>query len=451
MPGDEADGGAPSRRRLLAWGLGLAVVALLVVGGGFLLGMSRWLVHEGAIAVVPLVDERGMPVRAAPVDGLLVMYALDLAEAAELDLRFPYLVAPAPPEVVRRKVEADDDIRFTLGGTARVAGQVLTLRLRITDIRTGTEIWADTVEAEGQTLFPALAESGRKLAFLLRRNSDLRHGRTEPPDAVSEGMARMLLAAAGWFVDEPNARAWANVTRLHDRADGLVPTDVAVTAGVVERLTRGVMEGYLTGTKPLERAADLLARAGTAAPDNPDVLLARCTLAQARGQHEEAIGICGAAVAHEGVRARAAIQLGNAQLELWHADLASDWFRRALEAPGLGADRRFALRGLGVSEYVQGRSDEAIGWMEQAVRMRPDDPVARGWLAALLALAGRDEEARREARAFFEIPGDGARVTGVLGRVYLLSPEYEGRNSLVQGALARVRPDARSGSSPAMR
>jgi hypothetical protein len=155
--------------------------------------------------------------------------------------------------------------------------------------------------------------------------------------------------------------------------------------------------------------------------------------------------MCGVAEAHETVRARAAIQLGNAQLELWHADLASDWYRRALEAPGLGADRRFALRGLGVSEYVQGRTQDGIRWMELAVQEQTDDPVARGWLAALLALGGREEEARREARVFFGIPGDGVRQAGVLPRVYLLAPEYDGRNSLVRDAVARLRADGRPG------
>jgi len=447
---DEEEEKRPTRQSV-AWILGVALVAVLLVGGGFLLGLSRWLVHEGAIAVIPLVDERGMPVREAPVDGLLVLFAHDVAAAAELDVRYPYLAAQALPDTLPRRLDADGDIRFTLGGTAHITGSRLVLHLRITDIRAGKEVWSDSVEAEGQAVFPALAEAGRKLAFLLRRNEDFRHGRTDPPDPVSEAMARMLLAAAAWFPDLPNVRAWANISRLHDLADELAPTDVVITAGVVERLARGVMEGYLTGTRPLERAADLLARAGTAAPDNAEVLLARCYLAQARAQNEEAVGICEAALVHERVRARAAVQLANAQLELWHADLASDWYRRALEAPDSGAERRFALRGLGVSQYVQGQPDAAIKSMTQAVQVQPDDPVAQGWLVALLVLAGREDEARRQARVFHAIPGDAARPVGTMRRVYLLSPEYDGRNGLVQGALARVRPDARRGSAAPVR
>ena len=127
------------------------------------------------------------------------------------------------------------------------------------------------------------------------------------------------------------------------------------------------------------------------------------------------------------------------------------WYRRAMDIASVGTDLRFAQRGLGVAHYVLGDFEQAIYWMGLAAAAQSADPVARGWFAALLALAGRPTEARLEARAFFTIPGDGVRRAGDLPRLYLLAPEYDGRNSLIQTTLAKLRTSAADSSAGPVR
>jgi tetratricopeptide (TPR) repeat protein len=284
-----------------------------------------------------------------------------------------------------------------------------------------------------------LKEAVRKVSFLIRRNPAFRHGRSDPSDAQAAAQARDLLAAAAWFVDVTDARTWADVTRLHEMAEGLEPTNALIAAHLAGRHARAFLEGYARDEKGLERAADLLARAVSVEASNPEVLLARCYLRQARREYEEAQEACRAALERDPSLARAAIEIGDAYLELARPDEALRWYRRAAAMPSAGRDVRFAHRGIAVASFLAGDYEQAIHWMGQAVAAKPADPVARGWLAAMLALAGRPTEAQAEAAAFFAMPGDGVRRAGDLPRVHLVAPEYDGRNALIQNALAKLR------------
>lgn len=445
----EEPGPPVDRRRVVAWVAGVFVAAVLVVGGAFLLGISQMFAPEGAVAVLPLTGEDGAPVLDPPVPGMLVLFTSDLAAVGEIDMRVRMAASRDGMAMLRRAVQGNNDIRFVLDGSVRVSGTRLAMRLRLADIRAGTELWSDTLEGEAHAIFPLMTEAVRRLAFLIKRNTAFRHGRATPADAEASALAKTLLRAAAWLPDEPGARAWGNANRLHELAEALEPTDAVIAAHLAGRYARGHLEGYTTGETGLERASDLLARAATADATNPEVLLARCYLRQAQRSHEEAVEACQAALARDPGMARAAIEIADAYLELARPDDALRWFRRAAAMPSIGRELRFAQLGTGVAQFLAGDYEQAAHWAGQAVATQPADPVARGWLAALLALSGRPTEARVEAAAFFAMPGDGVRRAGELPRVYLVAPEYDGRNALIQNALAKLRgPGTDAGGQP---
>lgn len=63
----------------------------------------------------------------------------------------------------------------------------------------------------------------------------------------------------------------------------------------------------------------------------------------------------------------------------------------------------FYLFGLGHSYSLAGQYEEGIKWCEKAVRQAPDEYIARVLLTAVYSWAGRDEDARAEAKEVLRI------------------------------------------------
>jgi adenylate cyclase len=63
----------------------------------------------------------------------------------------------------------------------------------------------------------------------------------------------------------------------------------------------------------------------------------------------------------------------------------------------------FYLFGLGVSYSLAGQHEEGIKWCEKAVRQAPGDYIARIIMTAVYSMAGRDEDARAEAKEVLRI------------------------------------------------
>jgi tetratricopeptide (TPR) repeat protein len=61
------------------------------------------------------------------------------------------------------------------------------------------------------------------------------------------------------------------------------------------------------------------------------------------------------------------------------------------------------LFGLGHSYSLAGQHEEGIKWCEKAVRQAPDDYIARVLLTVVYSWAGRDEDARSEAKEVLRI------------------------------------------------
>jgi len=430
-----------------AWVAGIIAMTVVMLGGGWLIGTSSLFSNPGALAILPVTTADGAIARDPPVEGLMVLFGTDLAAAAEVEVAFHAAPGPNALAALRRSLRDNDRTRFVMDGTASVAGQDVRLRLRLTDLQDGTEIWAGEIAGTGQGLFPAMADTVRLITTLIRRNPDFRHGRAPPPDAVADRLAKALRTAADWFPVEPAPRPWANVSRIYELAAELDPTDPAIVGRLAVRQTFAWLQGFPSDNESLDRIADLVARAAAIDPKHQDYLLARCFLLRARRQFEEAVEACRFALDLHPKLTRAAIELGHDELELWRPDEALRWYRHA-EAMVQEPDERWSnLRGMAIAYYLQGDQERAVFSMEQAAAIRPADPVAQGWLAALLALSGRTDDARVQAATFFALPAEGTRKQGELPRIHLLSAEYDGRHALIANTLNRLRP--RSGG-PAM-
>jgi adenylate cyclase len=80
---------------------------------------------------------------------------------------------------------------------------------------------------------------------------------------------------------------------------------------------------------------------------------------------------------------------------LGHSEVAIAHFERSLRLSPLDPIKFNAYVGTGTAHAVAGRYDEAVTWVEKALRERPDAVWAYRTLASVYANAGRLEDARQ--------------------------------------------------------
>lgn len=435
--------------RYLAWTLTFLLAAAAILGAGYWLGAGERESDAGPLAVATPSTPDGKPVQDPALIGLSVLFALDLADSAEIDVRFS---ADGPAPQTPRP-------RFILEFTARQEAARLHLTPTIRDPRTNTIVWTATISATGEDFFPAMAETIRRANTLLRRDRRFQHGAVPRPEEVTNRLARDLAASARALTIMADSAAWSpagtvQLIRMLELAANFDPADPAIASRLASRLALAVLERHVLDNDPLDRAADQLTRATTAAPTHPDTFLARCHVRRAQLRHDEAIEACEAArallpspTAATQFALQAApimVEIAHNHLELWHTEDALRWYMRALELEPEPPAAIPTWRGLAIAHYLGGNREQAAHFMGLAAAARPADPVARGWHAALLALAGRRGEAEREATAFFALPAIPPRRPGTLPRLHLLAEEFGGRHGLIEDTLAELRSGMRN-------
>lgn len=98
-----------------------------------------------------------------------------------------------------------------------------------------------------------------------------------------------------------------------------------------------------------------------------------------------------------------------------------DGFELVARAAELAPENGAVLDSLGWGHFKQGRVEEAVRWLEQAVERSPGDPTINWHLGDAYAAAGRDLEARFQWRRAMELDPD-ERERAVLERRLELGP-----------------------------
>ena len=157
----------------------------------------------------------------------------------------------------------------------------------------------------------------------------------------------------------------------------------------------------------LAEAAELQARVVAQRSTWPDAHVLKGLIADRRGNWEQAIE------AYE-----EAIRLGERRVAVFERLIALlDQFDRAAEAdqylamlPREAADStRLSLLGISLAP-VHGQSDRVLEIARQGTQRRPNDPLARLWLAQMLLANGKTAEAESAARRAAELAPDDVRV-----------------------------------------
>jgi adenylate cyclase len=325
-----------------------------------------------SIAVLPFTNMSGDPEQEYFSDGITEDIITALSR-----LRWFFVIARNSTFVYKGKavdvkhVGREFGVRYVLEGSVRKGGQRVRITGQLIDAMTGNHIWAERYDRELSDIFALQDEITASVTAAI-----------EPKLLAAEGIragTRPLADLNAWdFIARAVSHFWKLTTAESETA-------ITMLRQAVQRYP-----GYPPAHSMLAFALLVSGHVGWL-PTGGDAELA------GKHAHRAAELDDGDPWAH--------LALGYLAFAARQTDEAIHYFRMALELnPNFAAAHGF----VGWALAFDGRSEEAIGHLQQAIRMSPRDPLNGFFFAGLSAshyLAGRYTEAVEWARQAVQLRG----------------------------------------------
>ncbi len=408
------DEASSKRRRLIAFVAAIAVV----VAGGAAYWFKPWeqreetasvermafpLPDKPSIAVLPfnnMSDDRSQEYFS---DGITEDIITDLSKISGLfviarNSTFQYKRMPVDIKGVAREL----GVRYILEGSVRKARDQVRINAQLIDATTGGHVWADRYDGRVDNIFELQDKVTRRIIAALsvqltagEREEVTRQetGSTDAYDAFLRGWEHYLRQTPQDF-----AKAVAHFNRALelDRAYGRAYAALAATYWEVwKRFWHQDLGLPLAQHEPRYRAEQFLVEA----MENPTPLAHQVASAMLlhQQQYEDAIAEARRAIALDSNDADSYIALAAALTLSGGADEALEWIERAMRLnphyPG------YYLYQLGLAQFNRGTFDEAAISLEKATAINPDDRWSQRLLIATYGSLDRNEDAARVLEA----------------------------------------------------
>lgn len=347
----------PSLRRAARWPIWGAGALILLASG---VGLGWWAWPKASLADKTLAVQAGLPAKPLPPLSLVVLpfanlskdpeqefFADGLTEDLTTDLSHlsgSFVIARNTAFTYKGKavdvkqLGRDLGVRYALEGSVRRTGEKVVLNAQLISTETGAHVWADRFEGErgrlGELQFEFVARLARSLDVQLTQAESLRtiRERADNPNAAD-------LAMRGWAALNKVASA-ASTTEaidLFERALVIDPSNASAALGLARGLA-GRLLSDLSPNKEEDRARS--ERLLNSVPDS--------------GQNYMVLYVRG--------------ELYRSQR---NAKLAALMFESSINA-----NRNFPLAYVraGYIRVTLGRGEEAFPFIQQAIRLSPNDP-----------------------------------------------------------------------------
>jgi tetratricopeptide (TPR) repeat protein len=307
-----------------------------------------------------------------------------------------------------RQIGRELRVRYVLAGSAQQSGTRVRVSGQLIDADTGAYLWADQFDDDRADLLAMQDAIVTRLARALEielaaveaaRISRARLTRLDAEDFALRGEAIFL--AYGVYRDEAEPGF-----DLCERALQIDPDNVRALSILAERFaTRVTMKQSIDREADTRRADELASRALAVDPNSyhahqakARVLLAQQRIEEAIVEARRSLGLNPSFIPAYRNLCVAAMYLGRPEEAIEYADKA---MRLSPLDPYLAFFHLFRATGC----FMLQRDDDAIVSLRHAVANCPEFSTAVAWLAAVLALTGREAEARDALKRYFLIRG----------------------------------------------
>jgi TolB-like protein/DNA-binding winged helix-turn-helix (wHTH) protein/rhodanese-related sulfurtransferase len=407
----EATTPAP-RRRLRATIIGVALFSVAAVGGAlaWIEGYKR---HQAtaeypplSIVVLPfenLSGDRSDDYLADAITDDLTSDLSHIPNAFVIARGSAYMYKDRPRDM--RTIGEELGVRYVVTGSVRGIGSTLRVNAHLTSTETGADLWSDRFDEQiselstGQERIVTRMRSNLGIGLVeVERARSLREHPTNP-DAFD-----LILRARFLFNQPRSQQRFREACTLFERALMLDPSSDSAMAMIAKCLIEGNAEvgngnGFWGAFDDRERTAQLLARAGSIAPDSEEVLGATLEWLNARGRCQEEIELARQLIERFPNNSGYYRMLGNCEILTGHSEEDISLVQKSIQLDPRTPYLRDRYGTMGSASLWLGRDDDAIRFLQQALALEGDnrglDHWIYTWLGAAYARTGRMDEAKQ--------------------------------------------------------
>ena len=291
-------------------------------------------------------------------------------------------------------------VNYVVEGSVRTRNDRVHVNVRLVDPTTRLQVWADAVERDNADSLKVQNEIARRLARELRLaamiSSVPHHHKNKREPVISELVAKARAAQFRGPGKGDIAASLGYFEQALQRDPKLMPALV----GIASELTMGSLN-YLLDRKPsLARAEKLLHKALGINPRSVSANYWMGMVEKAQGRYESAVKSFQHAIAIEPSFAPAYAQTGIALTLLGRSDDAMPYIEYAMRLSPKDPIMRFWTMFAGATELERGNDKAALQWFEKSAAFTPQSPSLQMYFAGAYALAGDQAAAARYAAAF---------------------------------------------------
>jgi adenylate cyclase len=289
-----------------------------------------------SIAVLPFVNIGGDPEQEIFAGGFTEDIITDLSrfrtlQVATRDASFRYRQLGVDAKHIGRALGTD----YLVLGSVRRRGARMRLTAQLVDARSGSQLWSERFDRDGEDVFAAADELVRTIAATLAgrvqaAGSEL--AKRKPPTSLAAYECVLRANAAQMQVGDP--RAEDEMRLFYEKAVALDPEYGRAHAGLALAHLRAWFRDNSGSDAALDSAVELARKAVALDPNDSEC--------------QETLGW---------------VLLHHKSFEL-----AEQYYRRALELNPISPDD---LASMGALYSFQGRPDEGVAWFEQAKQVDP--------------------------------------------------------------------------------
>jgi adenylate cyclase len=360
-----------------------------------------------SIVVLPFANLGGDPNQQYFADGITEDVTTDLSRIPDMlvisrNTAFTYQGKRVDTKQIGREL----GVRFVLEGTVRRSGNQLRVNTQLIDAETDAHLWAERFDRDTGDLFALQDEITSRIAVTL--NLELVRAEAARPTEHPDALDYILRGRAARM--KPQSRDnFAETIGLFERALALDPRSVEAQSWLASWLAGRVLDGVTdSAAADIERAERLSGRALAASPSNPLAHFAKGQVLRAQRRPEEALLEYETAIAFDRNWVGALFGLSWCKLYIGSIEEVIPLLEQAIRLSPRDPSIWLWYYWTGNIHQLQGRTDEAILWMEKGRSINPAVPFPHASLASAYALKGQTERAAAELAEARRLRGEGS-------------------------------------------
>jgi DNA-binding SARP family transcriptional activator/TolB-like protein/Tfp pilus assembly protein PilF len=298
-------------------------------------------------------------------------------------------------------------VTYVVEGSVRTRNARVHVDVQLIDTATSLQVWGDQFERDDIDSFKVQSEIANRLARELRVEamiSDVHHGRKKSEPALSELVAR---ARAAHFRGPSKANISASL-EYFEKALQRDPNLVPALVGIASELTMGGLNYVLDPEPSLKRAEKLLVRAQTIRPNSASTNYWMGMVRKGLGQYDSALKSFQLAIETGPSFAPAYAQAGITLTLMGRADDAMHYIEYAIRLSPKDRAMRYWTLFAGATQFERGNDKAALEWLNKSAAYAPQSPSVHIYLAAIYALTGNKMAAAKHAAEFRSLANSAA-------------------------------------------